>query len=268
MQAKTSVSRILGLEALAERLPVKPFALVDEGALRLVGMRAVRSLAELLSGNALEAFPMPDWNVDRSSLDAFFGCGTVDHSLSTLSHGWLQPIERQVTEGLAHFLNEGSRSQRHRRALAFLRALDPPRGRPWPEQIRKVSVIAEQLANGDKSGDARIDLIVVAEDAEGRTVGAVLEVKFEHKLGRNPLTAYETQARTVGLTTRNASFLVVGVRKDRGVRDVLGRNATWRFQSWRRVLLGLDHQMPADVDDDDFRRFRSTLFRRIYKEKK
>lgn len=264
MHDQTSASPFRGFDGLVDHLPPTPFTSDDEDALRSVGIRAARSLAGLLDKEVLAAFPAPMWSVEQASLNAFFGCGTVDHSLSTLPHGWLQPLERQVTEGLAHFLNEGSGFQRRQRALAFLRALDPPVGREWPDQLRHVSVIAEQAASGDGSGDGRIDLLIAAEDADGRRVGAIVEAKFEYKLGRNPLSVYEVQARSVGLTQRNASFLVVGVRKDRSVREMLQRGSIWRFQSWRRLLLGLDREMSVDIDDDDFRRFRSTLFRRCH----
>jgi hypothetical protein len=230
--------------------------------LRQLGGYSVRSLRELLAENFLGASITSSWNNDRCSIETFFGCATAGHSLSSQPYGWLHPLERQVTEGIAHFLNEGAARQRRGRTLSFLRALDPPAGRSWPNELTHSLVIAEEVASGDDLSDGRIDLLVSASDSEGKRVGAVIEAKLEAKLGGNPLATYEHQAKSFGLSVRNSSFLVIGTRTDATVRNQLARAPAWRFQSWRRLLLGLDRELPPEFDDDEFKRFRSTLFRR------
>lgn len=262
MTSKAAHRRLCEIAGLADLLPAEHWSSADEQALRQVGAKFARSLSQLLAHDALAVLLPPSWCEDESRLAAFFGTGKAGHSLSKPAHSWFRPTERQVTEGFAHFLNAGGVALRRRRAAAFLKALDAPNGRGWPDELAEVSVNAEQVALGDGSCDGRIDLLIAARDEAGRRVGAVIEAKLEHDLGRNPLPTYVAEAGSVGLTPRNASFLVVGMRKERSVRDMLSEDPIWRFQSWRRLLLRLDGLLTPEADDDEYRRFRSTLFHR------
>ena len=253
-------------EVVARRLPVPAF---DASDLLHFGSKASRSLDEFIRHGASEAVKLPQWAVDRASIEEYLGYDGDSHCLGTRSHEWLHPLERQATEGLAHFLKTQSDSLNRSRALALLHSLDRPASRPWPDRIRHVAVTAERQTEADEGAKrGRIDLLIVAEADDGARVGAVIEAKFEHKLGGNPLAAYEAEAKTHGLEARNASYLIVGVRKDASVRAVIDEGGIWRFQSWRRLLRNLERNMSLDIDDDDYRRFRSTLFKRCNQEKR
>jgi hypothetical protein len=106
-----------------------------------------------------------------------------------------------------------------------------------------------------------VDILIVAT-GEGRKVGAVIEAKFEHDL-RNPLKQYERTAAELGLDERNCRFLVLGLRNDLAMRRKLKREPPWQFMSWRRLFSDLEREMRSEYDDDEYRRFRRTLFDRI-----
>lgn len=44
----------------------------------------------------------------------------------------------------------------------------------------------------------------------------------------------------------------------------LARNPRWGFAYWSAVLLRFERELAAIEDDDDFRRFRRTLWERIH----
>ena len=205
-----------------------------------------------------------DWAEEAKSLHAFHGVATDDHCLHASAHDWLSPLERQATEGLAHFLNPPSRKLKLARVAAFFRALPPP-PTGWPESIQTAVVLTEHRTRRRRAGgsEGRIDLIVAAGD-ETRFKAAVIEAKFGHDLSSNPLGDYVRAAEAMKLPRDACAFLVLGVEKDPVVRERLKRNPLWRFVGWRRLLRALEAEMQPDLDDQDYRRFRRTLFARIH----
>ncbi len=211
----------------------------------------------------LERLPKRDWQTDREALAAFQGWHDESHCLAMLGHDWLWVLEWQATEGLAYYLAQPSRSVRLARCLAFLRSLEPPAGTQWPVTLNEAQVTAEKPARGRgrKVSAGRIDLLVAGKSA-GQDYGAVIEAKFGHDLSTNPLPAYHATAGRLGLHTGNCRFIVLAVAIDATIQARLRRNPAWSFQSWRRLLLNLERELPREFDDDDFRRFRRTLLDR------
>lgn len=230
--------------------------------LRSYGANSAHAFRHLMAADACFG-ENADWQADREALAAFQGWHEDGHCLAVQGHEWLWILERQATEGLAFYLSAPDRSVRLARCLAFLRSIDPPAGSSWPDTLDQAQVITEKPARG-RSGQVsagRIDLLVTASQG-ANTFGAVVEAKFGHDLSSNPLPAYHATAGRLGLHAGNCRFVVLAVATDRTIQARLKRNPAWSFQSWRRLLLNLDQELPREADNEDFRRFRRTLLDR------
>jgi hypothetical protein len=250
----------VSLQSLLSACPVSPFGDVDREALA-----AFRKFKPPLRGSSLRhlgsVLRAARWRQDIEQVRRFSGLEHENHCLHTRALEWLWPLERQATEGLAYFLQGSDLATKLRRVRAFLNALAPP-ACGWPHALESAVIYAEHpTKRGRAAGAGRMDILVVAT-GEGRKVGAVIEAKFEHDL-RNPLKQYERTAAELGLDERNCRFLVLGVRNDLPMRRKLQRERPWQFISWRRLLSDLEGQMRSEYDDDEYRRFRRTLFDRI-----
>lgn len=247
--------------AVAGGIPPAGFGDRDRVLIARFGRRADLALRAAIRGDSLRHIPKTQWNTDRDSIRRFAGIEDSSHCLNARGHDWLWPLERQATEGFAHFLSSGAGTPRRGRALAFLRALDPPRGLLWPEWVDRVAILAEQRVEKGRRRGCRVDLMIIAQVGEQR-IGAVIEAKFDHDLSGNPLSTYVDEAARRGLNATNCSFLVVGVRNDPKMRATLDRNPSWTFQSWRRLTMAHERELSAEFDDEDYRRFRKTIILR------
>lgn len=251
----------MDFSAIASGIRPAPFGDADVALIARFGRRADLALRAAVRGGSLRHIGMRDWASDRDSVRRFAGVEADNHCLAARGHDWLWPLERQATEGFAHFLGTGPAAVRRGRALAFLRALDPPPGLCWPDRIDGASVLAEQIVQRGRGRGARVDLMIVARVGDDR-IGAVVEAKFDHDLSGNPLGAYVQEAARYGLDAGNCSYLVVGVRNDPKMRARLDRNRRWTFQSWRRLMIAHERELQAELDDEDYRRFRRTVVAR------
>jgi hypothetical protein len=255
------MTQIVALRPLIDAVPPAPFA-ADLAALSCVKSRMLspRAAVRILTPRKP---PQPDWGRDAQSLADFHGVGDEHHCLNARVHDWLWPLERQATEGFAAFLDPPSRELKLERVAAFLRALPPP-ACGWPERIETASVFTEHRTGKRRRSNAgRVDLIVAAGGLSG-FAAAVIEAKFGHDVSTNPLGDYVRAAMRMGFHQGSCVFLIVGLDKDRIVRRRLKANPSWGFLGWRRLLRALETQMRPEIDDDDYRRFRRTLFARIH----
>lgn len=246
---------------------LRPWARFEESELAYLaefGERTRSALVAALRGPLTTYFPPPNGGEDSTAIKQFYGADSDYHCLSVPGHSWLRALERQATEGFAHFLNDRASGHSKERSLAFLHALEPPRC-GWPTTVDQIKVYAEHrnTRGSERGGASRVDLMIVAE-AEGRRSGAVIEAKFGHDLSANPLEAYVSGAKQLGLTSENCAFLVLAIEKDRSIcaRLAEARNRNWSFLSWRRFLLALERNTSPEIDDGDYRRFRRTIFAR------
>lgn len=187
----------------------------------------------------------------------FFGADAEGHCFHVEPHHWLRLTEPQATRGLALFLTDGGAH----RILGFLRALDAEI--EWPESLVEASATAEVPA-----GKGRIDLLVQGK-SEGQVWGAVVEAKFGHHPGENPLGDYARHAAAVGMAfphdeaaNRTGVLAIVGQKECRFTTRRLARNKRWRFVSWQELLRRFEAELAADGGDLEFRRFRRTLWER------
>lgn len=227
------------------------------------GARTTQAFRHLMKPMVRHAIPQRDWSADREALAAFQGWHDEGHCLDVTGHDWLWILERQATEGLAYYLAWSTKDVRLARCLAFLRALEPPPGTDWPDRLDEAQVIAEKPARGRgrKISAGRIDLLMSATAGE-QVYGAVIEAKFGHDLGSNPLPAYHATAARLGLHAGNCRFVVLAIATDRTIQGRLKRNPAWIFYSWRRLLQNLERELPQQFDDENFKRFRRTLLDR------
>jgi hypothetical protein len=184
-----------------------------------------------------------------------FGLTGEHHSLHVEPLGWLRVGETQAMKGLKHFL-----ARDDARIRLFLRSLVP--AIPWPSDLAAISVEAET-----RSGRGRIDLLIYGE-SQGRVWGAVVEAKFEHGLKGNPLGQYARHgsklkmALTPDAEGRTGALVVLGKTLSRPSRKKMSRHPHWRFVHWREVLRRFDAGLTEATVDEDFRRFRRTLWER------
>ncbi len=265
--ARTKTDKAIGPPDTAlpagSALPPYPADLlaVTRGGYHFTALRSWGYRIGLAARDALTASEAIERGVgDRSShikaISNHFGLAGEHHSLHVEPLRWLWLGETQATKGLQHFLAQGDD-----RIRLFLRALAPTI--PWPSDLEELSVGAEI-----PSGRGRIDLLIHGK-AHGRTWGAVIEAKFENGLKGNPLSEYMRHGAKLKMALmpdvagkRTGALIVLGKKLSRPSRKKMSRNARWRFVHWREVLRRFDAGLTEPTVDEEFRRFRRTLWER------
>lgn len=217
-----------------------------------IGVAARDALGEVI---AIER-AVGDRGAQVRAISGHFGLGNEQHSLHMEPLRWLRLGETLATKGLQHFLASSDG-----RARLFLMALAPDVH--WPSDLARISVEAETCA-----GHGRIDLLISGR-SQNATWGAVIEAKFEHSIKGNPLRDYMRHGIKMGIdfatgipAPRTGVLIVLGKRACHQTRKRLTRNGQWRFVNWREVLRRFDAALVEDTPDEDFRRFRRTLWER------
>ncbi|WP_156404696.1 PD-(D/E)XK nuclease family protein [Sphingomonas sp. Root241] len=256
--------RTLGAIGADSPLTCCPPSLRDP-ALRYYDEKAVLRWAFRLEGAAKRAMRhraeledlVPSHAGQRAAIERFHGLGAPAHCFHVEPIRWFRPTEPQVTFGLQRFLAKGGSEL----TLSFLRALDPTLS--WPEHLDGVTVEAEVPC---KRG--RIDLLISGKAAEV-TWGAVVEAKFGHNIRQNPLPDYAQHAAKLGMQfrmpgreTATSVLIVLGQRNEAATRARLRRNRRWSFLNWHTFLRRWESELTRILDDDDFRRFRRTIWER------
>ena len=226
--------------------------ILDVEVLRAIGGRHLEAVARAVHAGVLSR-RAPSWSDARPAFDHVFGSDRPHHLFRACPFAWARFSEPQMTRGLAHFVNEAPGATGVARARALLAGLDV---RP-AESARGLAVTAEALAGRRR----RIDLLIVWEEPDGRRAVAV-EAKFGHAVTRDQLSGYRTWlGRRHGGLERVDLILLTG-SATRGVQAALKRNESWRGVGWRSFLLAHERALPAEQDDEEYRRFRRTLWAR------
>lgn len=225
-------------------------------AVRAWGFRIGLAARDALGAAAAIERTIGDRDGQVRAISEHFGLSNEQHSLHVEPLEWLRLGETLATKGLQHFLASSDE-----RTRLFLEALAPEVD--WPSDLAGISVDAETRA-----GRGRIDLLILGQ-SQGSTWGAVIEAKFEHSLKGNPLPDYMRHGSKKGirfsaniLTERTGVLIVLGKQYCRQTRKRLIRNEQWRFVHWREVLRRFDAALVEERPDEDFRRFRRTLWKR------
>jgi hypothetical protein len=204
----------------------------------------------------LPMIPAPAW--DRGALSTLFGLDNANHCFHVAPHTWAKFHEPQITGGFVHFLNAGDHKQRLARAIAFVKAAATCAGK-CPVDIDKFSATSARCV----SEENRTDILVELHRGEQR-IGASVEAKFGHALTTGQLRKALLHARKSGWAMDRSVLLVVAPRPP-GTGGLLGKNKSWRGTSWLALMDELERSMrDMGCDDDEFRRFRRTVWHRAY----
>jgi hypothetical protein len=261
--AKHSATPDTALTAAGPTLPPYPASLlaIACGGDHIAALESWGYRIGLAARDALAASGAIERGVgDRAShveaISDHFGLAGEHHSLHVEPLRWLRLGETQATKGLQHFLAHDDD-----RIRLFLQALAPTIA--WPSDLEGLSVGAEI-----PSGRGRIDLFIHGK-AQGRTWGAVVEAKFEHGLKGNPLSEYMRHGAKLKMALapdaaggRTGALVVLGKKLSRPSRKKMSRNPHWRFVHWREILRRFDASLNEPTVDEEFRRFRRTLWER------
>ena len=234
-------------------------------ALNLLSVRLSGALLHAIREKLLDVRNLSDWHRSRDAMAAVFGFDRCHHLFHADPVSWVRLTEPQATSAFVQFLNAEDRTVRKERVRAFLRALGAGGG-----QRGAVLDKASAEAEADAGKRKRIDILLKWQDDSDRSRGAVVEAKFGHHISKGQLSQYrvrlirgiERHYRSDPGPQEKLLLFVVSSWRRRHDDKALGRNKDWRWMSWRSLLLGYDRALDPNHDDEEFRRFRRTLWDR------
>lgn len=223
----------------------------DADVLRIVGRRRLDAVARAVRENVLRHHG-PCWSNARPAFDRVFATDLPHHLFRAFPHEWARFSEAQMTKGIAYFVNEALGATRAARARALLAGL----GISAPEEMRGLTIQAEAPADRRR----RIDLLIEWEEPQGRRTLAV-EAKFEHAVTRQQLLMYK---RWLGRRNGGLERVSLVLLTTPGTKNIGGARGmtSWRQIEWRSFLLAHERALPTERDDEDYQRFRRTLWAR------
>ncbi len=220
--------------------------------LACLGERLSGALLTAIRSGALSSMPQPDSHEGACAVEHVFGLRRREHLLRAEPIVWANFTEPQFTKGLAHFVDAPQPKVRIGRAQALLGALGVRTG----EGLEDVEVKAEaEVAEG-----RRIDLLVEWTDVDAKRHAAAVEAKIGHKITSGQLNAYRDHLGDVDHRRRH--LVVVSPRYTNGIAESLREHPEWRWISWRGMLVAHERALRVEYDDQAYRQFRSTLWRR------
>lgn len=222
----------------------------QHSALKWFGRKSLDAVRFVVCERSLSGVARP-WSSYAQAFDELFRLSPT-HCFAARAHDWTSFHEPQLTRGLAHFLSVGSTGQRRARVHAFLKATGAERLPIKADSLCQCDAVAEE---------GRIDLKVIATTEHDLKIGVVVEAKLGHKITTGQLSRYRKLSRG---DADDLLLCVVAPSLTTSSRRALRKNAAWQFHTWRTLLLGLEENLPVEADDDDFRRFRRTMWKEAY----
>jgi len=193
-----------------------------------------------------------DWPNYLDSLTVSFGLRSTPHFFHVEPYRWCHFLEPQITRGLAYHIQVHHRPTRCKRAHAFINALTDEFWETDASQIKEARAEAEA---------GRIDLSVVVTNMDGSELGGIIEAKFGHKVTSGQLPKYRRLSQKLA---DKLTRVVVAPELTIAVAASMRRNREWQFLTWRTFLLRFDKYLAPDSDDEEFRRFRRTIWFHAY----
>ena len=204
----------------------------------------------------------------REPLSALFGLERPSHCFKVEPHRWAWFHEPQITAGFEHFLSIGSQHQQNARAIAVVKAAFRCANQSTNaiDQLDVIDTLAfAELCVDKGNSKRRIDLLVELHCSDNRNVGAVVEAKFESNLNDVQLGAYQQHAISrPGWTGERTAFVVIAPFPGKLDQQILFENPDWRASSWCQFMQYLEQELMQDDACEDFRRFRRTIWHRVY----
>lgn len=178
-----------------------------------------------------------------------------DNFMNERAHLWARFTEPQITNGIAYFLNEENTLAR---CQAAFDACWFDTGSSSPK-IQSVELVVAELG--------KIDLLVIGVCDDETRVALCIEAKFGHSITEGQLAKYKGKIIDYhNIKNPEAMCLMIIAPKHR--RDIAGSLQTgdWRFMEWKKWLIHYDNALPYSSDNEDFRRFRKTIYQRTIEE--
>ncbi len=226
----------------------------DEARTVLARMGESRSdaVAVAIRRKALCFVETPNWSQGVLALESTFALNRRLHLFrSQPAAMWTTFLERQLTKGLAYFLNADDPTAQIGRVRALLKALGAAH---LSNDISEVTVTPEAPTSGNKY----IDLLIEWQDASELRYAVAIEAKLGHRVTTGQLRAYRNHLRNVPNERR--LLLVVSPRFTAHMDRSLRQNPDWSWMAWRDLLVAHERSLRDEDDDSAYRQFRRTLW--------
>ena len=202
--------------------------------------------------DALRFVEMLHWSEGLSAMERVFAlerCSRLFRAEPSAS--WATFTEPQLTKGFAYFLNAPDSDTRIARVRALLKGLGAAK---LGNDMNYVKVTAEASTAGNK----RIDLLIEWTGSANERYAVAIEAKLGHVVTSGQLPAYRVHLHNVAKERR--LLAVVSPHLSDHTAGALRRNREWRWAAWRNLLLAHERALPDAFDDEEYRRFRRTLW--------
>ncbi len=207
--------------------------------------------------DALRFVEMLHWSEGLSAMERVFALERCSRLFrAEPSAPWARFTEPQLTKGFAHFLNAPDLDIRIKRVRALLKSLGA--AELGNDMSSEVKVTAEAPTAGNK----RIDLLIEWTDSANERYAVAIEAKLDHVVTSGQLRAYSDhldnckckvaeERRLLAVVSRHLSDHTAGA---------LQNDPEWRWTAWRNLLLAHERALSDAFDDEEYRRFRRTLW--------
>lgn len=236
----------------AFKFPTPSFAFSD---IRQLGDRITKESQGAIASEALLAWSPPCFSEGREMIMDQFNLHEKNHFFHARPIEWASFHEPQITKGFAYFLDEDNQDGDGRRIRAFLQAfgIDGVNERP------NFQIEAEAQTKTSK----RIDL-QICWNGEGTSREAlIIEAKFGHIISNDQLASYEQHAFDIPRINKDKIvFFVLSPGSNAQHSRLVSQNKKWKEISWAKVLISYQNRLPESADDDEFGRFRRTVWHR------
>ncbi|WP_200250227.1 hypothetical protein [Thiococcus pfennigii] len=212
---------------------------------------------------SLAATPVHPWTALKQEIKRFYGdIESPRHAFSMEPLDWGgRLLERQVTETLCNYLDPRAESSTNGRCTVFVKTLFDLIGANPSNATSAdcLKIIAERPITSRKK-PRRIDLLIEMV-RHGTREAAVLEFKFEHRATEGQLDDIESWTKE-NYDAYSLFFIAPDPIRH---RNIPAEYCKWKVLSWHTLLRRLEVNMqatPAEIDDEQYRFFRRTMFRR------
>ena len=240
--------------------------------IRLVGKRGINipafDAAWVAQFNRSEVTRILNW-ADRRAFDRtrkydieslFQLKRSENDALNTAPLDWSVYLrETQVTDTIAHYLNQGSPDIRKARVRAFLRVFDKNFG-----QEESALFVQSEYPVKVKKEQGRIDLLIgwgKSQKSLKYREGLVCEFKIDSVIGDGQLKKYEDATETSLIDNPRYAF----ISRQYKTTDIQALNGAgkWHCRLWWKLLRDWEQGITAEQDSESFRLFRSTLWDQV-----
>lgn len=170
--------------------------------------------------------------------------------------------EPQITKAIALFLDHSDYKIKFMRVLSFLNALGC---HLTPELSVEDNIdISYEHPCSDEENPKRIDILIRWTKPNNIIFSVVIEAKINSTISDNQLKAYIAWTTKEKINPRNTSYLFISRRVNSGDRaQMRASGVNWKVNIWHRFLRSWEGKIKNNIDDDDFRQFRSTLWEQL-----